>query len=141
MESVLPSVKERLRKANEYLAKKNGINPLNKSYQRKKEDIRYAWEHNIDYNDVPFHRKGKPIPEKDVQHPTVEEVEEMLGRSLRNKPHGYTSTGFAVINVITKKKYDSMNDVSREYRMCNSTVRKWIETKQMFRDNTYFEYL
>lgn len=139
-EEIDKAVKERLRIANERLSAKNGVDPNNKSYQKKKQDIIYAWEHGITYKEVNMHRKGEWTP-KQVTHPTVQEVERRLGRPIRTqKPHALTGAGYAVRNVITRERYRSVRDVAKRYKMAYETVMKYIDTKRMFKDNTYFEY-
>lgn len=43
MKQTLPSVRERLRIANEKLSQKNGVNPDDQYYIRKKKSIINAW--------------------------------------------------------------------------------------------------
>jgi hypothetical protein len=52
MTNLLPSVRERLARANEELIKKNGVDPYHDYYRRRKRAIVYAWEHNMTYQEA-----------------------------------------------------------------------------------------
>lgn len=138
-EIINEQVQARIARANALIIKKNGVNPNDSRYQKKRDDLRYAWQHNISYRDVAKHKKGKIQP-KEVIHPTAAEVEKMLGRQLRNKrPEVKTSTGNAVRDVLTGKRYESLRAAAKAYGVWRITLQNHIETKTMF-NKTYFEY-
>lgn len=43
------AVRERLRKANEYI---NGVDPYSEHYKHRKKVIVYAWKHNMSYREA-----------------------------------------------------------------------------------------
>lgn len=134
----LPSVEERLRKANEYLSTKHGIDPNGRNYKKRKSAVIYAWEHDIDVEDVARHRRGEPITKR-LKHSQA--IEQKLGRPLKNKrPEIITSRGYAVRNVITGEVYSSMSAVGRIYGMKSCAVQKRIENKKPF-DDVFYEYV
>lgn len=140
-EEIDKAVKERLRIANERLSAKNGVDPNCPRYRQKVENIRYAMDHHIPYADVGKHRKGI-YSSPGVIHPTVAEVEKMLHRPLNNiRPDGMTSTGKAVRDVLTGKKYQSLGQLAKALGMYWTTVRKYIEEKRLFPNNTYYEFI
>lgn len=139
-EEIDKAVKERLRIANERLSKKNGVDPTNKRYIQRKQDVIYASKHGIPYAKVKLHKQGKYV--KEEFHPTVAELEKRLHRPLNNvRPTSMTSTGKAVRDVLTGKRYDSVGQLARELDMYWTTVRKWIEEKRLFPNNTYYEFI
>ena len=46
------AVRERLRKANEYIITRNGVDPCGHQYLYRKNAIIYAWEHNMTYREA-----------------------------------------------------------------------------------------
>lgn len=140
-EEIDKAVKERLRIANERLSAKNGVDPNNLRYRQKVANICYAMEHHIPYAEAAKHKKGKYTP-PEVIHPTVAEVEKKLGRPINTKrPKVNTSTGKAVRDVLSGKRYDSIGQLAKELGVYWTTVRTWIEEKRLFPNKTYYEYL
>ena len=133
------AVQERLRIANETLMRKNGVDPTSPTYQQKKANLIYAWEHGIDYTDAAKHKRGQyNKPESPI--PTIKEVEKMLGRKLRNaRPEYRTGAGYAVRDVLTGKVYDSVSELAKEIEIYWTTVQKRIERKEVI-NNSYYEY-
>jgi hypothetical protein len=46
------AVRERLRKANEYIITKNGVDHYDDHYKHRRNAIIYAWEHNMSYREA-----------------------------------------------------------------------------------------
>jgi hypothetical protein len=51
-QQISAAVRERLRKANEYIITRNGVDPYDCHYKHRKKVIVYAWEHNISYREA-----------------------------------------------------------------------------------------
>lgn len=127
-------VKELLRQANEMLAKKHGIDPLNPDYVRQKNILIYAWEHGIDVKDVAAHKKGKRIT-TNVNNPTppkymaAQDIEKQLGRPLRTESAS-TSSKKPVQNPLTGEWWPTVIALCRDLGTTKDILTRRINKKQ-----------
>lgn len=135
------TVQERLRRANEFMARRNGIDQSDERYIRHKRNIAYAFEHHIPLDKVYEHKLANRFKIEEDNTMSAEEVEKQIGRPLNNEfAPSKKRTHRKIQNALTLDVYQSMEALAKHLEVTTHAVKKAIAEKKPI-NNKFYEYV